>query len=115
MGRHAARFGLVVVFGLLASACGLTPAGDDLQGSEGGEQAAKERQAALDYGRAVIQKAKGPGDLVVFFDAEDDVPYPNVIQVMNMAKSAGVTTLGIVTVDLDTADEEGAAPAAPAP
>ncbi|MDF1702006.1 MAG: hypothetical protein P1V36_12685, partial [Planctomycetota bacterium] len=35
---------------------------------EGGSQSAKEHQAALDYGRAVIEKAKGPGDLLVFFD-----------------------------------------------
>ena len=35
---------------------------------KGGAQATEERQAALDYGRAVIEKAKGPADLLVFFD-----------------------------------------------
>lgn len=40
------------------------------QRDEGGEQATRERQAAMDYGRAVIEKAKGPADLRVFFDPE---------------------------------------------
>lgn len=38
--------------------------------TEGGAQATEEREAALDYGRAVIEKAAGPADLQVFFDPQ---------------------------------------------
>jgi len=39
---------------------------------------------------------------VVFLDAEDNVPYPNIVQVMDLMKSGGVETIGIVTVELQS-------------
>ncbi len=46
---------------------------------------------------------------VLFFEGEDDAPYGNAVALMDLAKGAGVVTLGIMTPD-----EEEASPAAPA-
>jgi biopolymer transport protein ExbD len=65
----------------------------------------------------IFDLMKGRAQKVIFFDAEDNVPYTNVVSVMDLCKSAGVETIGIVTVDLEAAEsggvQEGALPPAP--
>lgn len=52
----------------------------------GGEQASKERKAALSYGGAVIKKAKEPQELQLFFEADR----PRLIELQRQALDAAV-------------------------
>lgn len=69
----------------------------------------------------------GRADKVLFFEGEDDAPYGNAVVLMDLAKGAGVATIGIMTPNEDTGAPvlgpdglpvvpvEGAAPAAAPP
>ena len=39
----------------------------------------------------------GKADKVMFFEGEDEAPYGNAVHLMDLAKGAGVTTIGIMT------------------
>jgi biopolymer transport protein ExbD len=67
-------------------------------------------------GDRVAEIMKGRRDKVVFFQAENEVPYQFVVNVLDAARGAGVKTLGMITDEhlMTTATGEGAA-AAPAP
>jgi biopolymer transport protein ExbD len=57
-------------------------------------------------------------DRIVFFEAEDDVPYGLAVAVLDSVKGAGVATLGMMTPNKDddsAAPAEGASAAAPPP
>ena len=75
MGRHASRFGLfagwLVGFALVAASCGLSPAGDDLQGSADGEacpDVVRPAPAALELG--VVVESDSDGTTHVLCDVE---------------------------------------------
>ena len=48
-------------------------------------------------------------DRLIFFDAEDDVPYGYAVQVMDQARAGGAVTIAPLTVALSTAPGEGQA------
>jgi biopolymer transport protein ExbD len=50
-------------------------------------------------------------DRLVFFDAEDDVPYGFAVKVMDRARAGGATTIAPLTVALSSSPAEEAAPA----
>ncbi|MEE2828285.1 MAG: biopolymer transporter ExbD [Myxococcota bacterium] len=49
-------------------------------------------------------------DKILFFEAEDDVPYGLAVAVLDLAKGAGVETLGMMTPDEETTGAEGLVP-----
>jgi len=56
-------------------------------------------------------------DRLIFFDAEDDVPYGYAVQVMDQARAGGAVTIAPLTVALSTApggEGQGDGAAAPA-
>jgi len=76
----------------------------------------------------LASKLAGKDDAVVFFDAEDDAPYGMAVLLMDLAKTAGATTIGVMTPDeaaegvpgaegapAEGAPAEGAPAEAPAP
>ena len=71
MGRHASRFAVLVSFGLLAAACGLTPAGDELQGSEGGDPCPTvDRPDPIELDLGVVIESESDGTTHVLCDVE---------------------------------------------
>ena len=79
------------------------------------------KPVALDGIDAVVSDAmsgRRTEDRIVFFEAEDDVPYGLAVAVLDSVKGAGVATLGMMTPNKDddsAAPAEGAPAAAPAP
>ena len=51
------------------------------------------------------------GEKVVFFDGHKEANYESVVQILDAMKSAGIKTIGIVTVDLPPIPSGGEAPA----
>ncbi len=48
-------------------------------------------------GAAIAERLRGSRQKVVFFKAEDDAPYGEVVRLMDVARGAGAQTLAVVT------------------
>jgi biopolymer transport protein TolR len=48
-------------------------------------------------GSALTERLRGSRQKVVFFKAEDDVPYGDIVRLMDVARGVGAQTLAIVT------------------
>jgi biopolymer transport protein ExbD/biopolymer transport protein TolR len=63
--------------------------------------------------------ARVSNERIVFFEAEDDVPYGAAVALMDLAKGSGATTIGMITPDKEEPADgaapptDGAVPAAP--
>lgn len=57
----------------------------------------QEAVATEGLGEKLTERLKGQRQKVVFFKAEDEAPYGEVVRLLDIAKGAGVETLAIVT------------------
>ena len=48
-------------------------------------------------GNALSERLRGSRQKVVFFKAEDDVPYGDIVRLMDVARGVGAQTLAVVT------------------
>ncbi len=56
-----------------------------------------------------LYDARAAGDKVMFFEGEDDSLYGGAVALMDLAKGAGVETIGIMTPDEDEGGADGGA------
>jgi len=56
-----------------------------------------EAVAPEELGTKLSERLRGDNSKVVFFKAEDDVPYGEVIHLMDLARGSGARTLAVIT------------------